>query len=317
MALCANTKLAYSNYHSIFLRFCDANGVNPYSPISEIDLARAAVCYAISHKITSLAGYISALANWSESLDLGQLKRGSLYKAVVRGLNNYYAQFSAPKQKRALTLADLALLRRDCESDSDRFAGARDWCMYLFAFFGLLRVSEFCSAALMVRDVDVTQSAVALTVQFSKTSLLPAPVLICARKDILCPVAAAEEYIELVPNRLWFPSLPFFRDNQNQSPPPSVRSIISSLRSRLGRVRPAIDPSEWAGHSFRRGGASALQLAGVPEALIQAHGRWRSQAYRRYFEGTQLQRLIPTRALERFLPLIVEGNDTDVVIRDA
>ena len=35
-------------------------------------------------------------------------------------------------------------------------------------------------------------------------------------------------------------------------------------------------------HSLRRGGTTALALAGVPEAMIQAHGRWSSLEYRKY-----------------------------------
>ena len=35
-------------------------------------------------------------------------------------------------------------------------------------------------------------------------------------------------------------------------------------------------------HSLRRGGTTALALAGVPEAFIQAHGRWSSLEYRKY-----------------------------------
>jgi hypothetical protein len=312
MALRSNTKAAYNNSHSIFLKFCESYGVDPYSPISEVDLCRVAVSYAISHKITSLPSYISAISNWSESLSLGPLARGSLYKAVIRGLNNYYGDTAAPNQKRALTLADLALLRRDCDNDLDRFAGARDWCMYVFAFFGLLRIREFCSAALMVRDVDLAMDFVTLTIQFSKTSLLPTPIMICARADILDPVTACASYKSLLPRQMLIPSLPFFRAQPDLSPPPSPAQFVVSLRARLGRCRPDVEPTDWAGHSFRRGGASALQLAGVPEALIQAHGRWRSIAYRRYFEGTAVQRLIPTRTI----PLLAEEQvDTTRVSR--
>jgi hypothetical protein len=44
------------------------------------------------------------------------------------------------------------------------------------------------------------------------------------------------------------------------------------------------DPSTYAGHSFRRGGVTALLQAGVPEAAIATHGRWKSLAYRGYID---------------------------------
>lgn len=42
--------------------------------------------------------------------------------------------------------------------------------------------------------------------------------------------------------------------------------------------------AEYAGHSFRRGGASSLAAAGAPPHLIQALGRWTSDCYRLYIE---------------------------------
>jgi hypothetical protein len=58
----------------------------------------------------------------------------------------------------------------------------------------------------------------------------------------------------------------------------------------LRRVRSLVcstlhgDPDKYAGHSFRRGGTTALLQAGVPEATIATHGRWKSLAYRGYLD---------------------------------
>ena len=41
---------------------------------------------------------------------------------------------------------------------------------------------------------------------------------------------------------------------------------------------------QYAGHSFRRGGATSLAMAGVPENLIKVLGRWLSFAYQGYME---------------------------------
>jgi hypothetical protein len=42
--------------------------------------------------------------------------------------------------------------------------------------------------------------------------------------------------------------------------------------------------AEYAGHSFRRGGATSLAAAGTADHLIQALGRWSSDCYRLYIE---------------------------------
>lgn len=41
---------------------------------------------------------------------------------------------------------------------------------------------------------------------------------------------------------------------------------------------------KYAGHSFRRGGATSLAYAGVPDSLIKIMGRWRSFTFARYID---------------------------------
>ncbi|KLO04126.1 hypothetical protein SCHPADRAFT_788685, partial [Schizopora paradoxa] len=45
-----------------------------------------------------------------------------------------------------------------------------------------------------------------------------------------------------------------------------------------------IDPSPFAGHSFRRGAASAAAAAGFADHEIQLLGRWHSDCFKLYIE---------------------------------
>ena len=63
---------------------------------------------------------------------------------------------------------------------------------------------------------------------------------------------------------------------------------------------PTLDPSLYAGHSFRRGGASALFSAGVSDSWIQIRNRWKSECFRQYIQLSVKERLAPTLALQRF-----------------
>ncbi|CAC5393969.1 unnamed protein product [Mytilus coruscus] len=45
-----------------------------------------------------------------------------------------------------------------------------------------------------------------------------------------------------------------------------------------------INSSQYSGHSFRRGGASFALECGLPGEVIQAHGDWRSDAYKAYLD---------------------------------
>ena len=50
-------------------------------------------------------------------------------------------------------------------------------------------------------------------------------------------------------------------------------------------------------HAMRRGGATALFMAGVPTLSIMAHGRWASDTWRDYVEIGFAQQLLPTQLL--------------------
>jgi integrase len=131
--------------------------------------------------------------------------------------------------------------------------------------------------------VTVAHGGISLTIPFSKTSLIPTSVAIIRRDDALCPVAAFSAYTSLVPTHLRQPGLPFFLHSTSSATPLSDVTFTRSVR-RWVRNYLREPPDDYSGHSFRRGGATAMQLAGVPESTIAAHGRWKSLAYRTYFD---------------------------------
>jgi len=81
--------------------------------------------------------------------------------------------------------------------------------------------------------------------------------------------------------------------------PLSHRVFVAAIK-RLAALS-GLDPAEYAGHSFRRGGASCAFAAGVCGELVQAHGDWRSDAYLAYLELSDAQRLEVSRAMQRAL----------------
>ena len=60
------------------------------------------------------------------------------------------------------------------------------------------------------------------------------------------------------------------------------RSFTSYLKTLLGRI--GVNPDDWSGHSFRRGGASLLYRLGLDPLTIQACGDWSSDTFLRYLE---------------------------------
>ncbi|KAF5379032.1 hypothetical protein D9615_006011 [Tricholomella constricta] len=59
-------------------------------------------------------------------------------------------------------------------------------------------------------------------------------------------------------------------------------TFISTLKLRLTSL--GIDASQYSGHSFRRGAASAAAAVGYADHEIQLLGRWRSDAYKLYID---------------------------------
>ncbi|KAK0471864.1 hypothetical protein IW261DRAFT_1344115, partial [Armillaria novae-zelandiae] len=96
-----------------------------------------------------------------------------------------------------------------------------------------------------------------------------------------CPIAALKA---LFPNGTTSdPTIPLFPSLDDQSKPISHTFFISAIREALSAT--GYDPSLFAGHSFRRGGASAAAAAGYSDHKIQMLGQWLSDTYKLYIEA--------------------------------
>ena len=284
-----------------YLTFCRSFNINSNCPISENDLCAAIVHFAHSHKITGLPSYISAIAKWHELHNLGPLPRHAKFCRVFRGLNNFFGLSETTQPKHALAIDDLLLIHQHINPTN--FYHIRDWCAYVFAFFGLLRLREFTNGGLLMKDVSYSTSNVSLTIPFSKSNLQPVTIRLAKRSDALCPVQAIKNYLSFLPSAARRPEAPFFTSH----PHPRSSRLSSAAFAKMFKARVIAilrkDPAAYAGHSFRRGGATAMFLAGISDAVIARHGRWNSTTFRRYFNFTSEQeQLHPTQSLARATP---------------
>jgi len=62
----------------------------------------------------------------------------------------------------------------------------------------------------------------------------------------------------------------------------SYHHFICHLKSVLAKL--GLDSAKYAGHSFRRGGASFALACNIPPDLIKLQGDWHSDCYQRYLE---------------------------------
>ena len=126
----------------------------------------------------------------------------------------------------------------------------------------------------------------------SKTSNTPVVVSITARGDVLCPVQSYRHLLGSLavvrlpagPSPAVFLTRYRHVDNTERVAVMQDAEFVTRLRALITTVFPNRIPAHYAGHSFRQAGASDPLLAGGEAAVIQRHGRWASNAWRRYID---------------------------------
>jgi hypothetical protein len=276
-------------------------------PISEEDLIFVTAVFADSHKFTTVPLFLSAAARYGRQRWGADflLPRGPAFEAAFTGMRHFYGPSTVSTPKAALTLSNLRAFAPLL--DLSVYEDARDWCAFLFAFFALLRINEYANAGLRHAHVQRTEGGLDITIVSSKTEQHPVTVSIARRGDVLCPASALFYLHSAVEsnNLPSGPNDPLFLSRLEGGPgahrfePTTAEEFIQRLRFYIAATLPGADPSRYAGHSFRRGGATSMLLAGVQPAVIQRHGRWRSDTWRRYIDShdNPTVRLIATRSL--------------------
>ena len=112
----------------------------------------------------------------------------------------------------------------------------------------------------------------------------------------LCPVTAMLAYLAM---RGSTPGLLFrFQDGRLLS----KQRFIAQIRQAL--VGCGLDPTKYAGHSFRIGAATSAASKGINDSTIKLLGRWESEAYQIYIRT-------PRDALARFSAVLGANPDKE------
>ena len=142
-------------------------------------------------------------------------------------------------------------------------------------------VEDFDPSKQLIRqDVKVFQDVLVVLIKWSKTNqfgsrLLQVP-LVAIPESVLCPVVAFKNMIRDTPASVHDPA--FVRRTGKGRIKPllynHLQEKIKNLISKTGR-----DPQLYSSHSFR---CTWAFKAGAPTNLIQHHGDWLSDCYKRY-----------------------------------
>jgi hypothetical protein len=230
------------------------------------------------------------------------ISRGRQLHETQVALRHKHASGDFANAKTPITIGDLVAFHTAL--DRRYFEHARTWCACLLAFFGLLRIGEYCEGALLISDVSAQSYGLDIVIRRSKTSTQPARISLAARPDALCPAAALRHYASFFPvlNIPCGPLDPLFVVRIHGGARIELMKpahLIGDVRDLIRLLFPARDVLSYAGHSFRRGGTTAMLQAGVSQVIVQRHGRWKSDAFKRYLDSmsSPATRVIPTQAL--------------------
>ena len=160
-----------------------------------------------------------------------------------------------------------------------------------FAFYGFLRCGEFkvtgqaafsphrslCMQDIVFYPTMDSPDYMTVRFKFSKTDPFGKGhiVTIHTTHTLTCPVRAMNQYLRA---RQYWPDPPIFvlADGTILT----WSKFISRIRALFTKV--GFKAELYAGHSFRIRAATTAAVAGMPDWLIQAMGRWSSDCYKRY-----------------------------------
>ncbi|XP_011404126.1 PREDICTED: uncharacterized protein LOC105312864 [Amphimedon queenslandica] len=162
------------------------------------------------------------------------------------------------------------------------------WATVCIAFFGFLRLGEVMVAGpeatppILISGIAIDSHSDPGIIRLSLGRMKTEPfgtgtTVFLGKTGVagLCPVRAILNYLRVCPSLNQGPLL-IFPDWSPLTRDVFVKHLKDTLAAR------GIDQRWYSGHSFRIGAATSTAQAGVPDHLIKALGRWKSEAYQIY-----------------------------------
>lgn len=292
-SLAPSTKRVYASGQKRYLEFCRAGSLVPF-PATEDQL-----CTFVAHLTdegllhSSMKGYLSAIRRLQIIKGMGDPFAASwpLLEYTLRGVKLRQAKQKDTRSKKCLPVTPdiLRKLRKSWERKCQDPDYIMLWAACCTCFFGFLRSGEVTIPSsreydpeghLSEGDVSLDSqsdpSVVRVHIKASKTDPFRQGVYVYLGRtgSELCPVAAVAAYLAIRGRSAG----PFFRFAAGT--PLSRESLVKHIR---GALRPfGVDVSQYSGHSFRIGAATAAAAVGVEDSMIKTLGLWQSSAYQSY-----------------------------------
>ena len=280
-ALAPNTRRSYGAGERHYIAFCNLHRLSKF-PATDATLSAFAAHLASVVCPGTVRVYVSAVRNLHIEMGYADpLQDALLLPRVLRGICRHHG--TEPVAARLpVTFGVLKELISSCQSSS--VLCPTDKLLYqsamLVAFFGFLRVSEFTEAHVTRSCVRIDGQHLVLHLKHSKTDPVGrgVDVVIGAGSPPHCPVRATLIYLAAT-SRNNTPGSPLYVLASGQR---LTRQVFTATVRCLLAATNKHNVKKYASHSFRIGAATTAAAAGIPDHLIRAAGRWRSDSCLRY-----------------------------------
>ena len=263
---------AYRSDLRQFARFCDEHSMPQTLPVAPFVVASFISWMAQRGlKAVTIGRRLSAISALHKKSGHDDPTKTNLVSETMDGLRRQRA--AAGERADRMTPIEPVALEQMAGELTGSICDTRDWAIALLGFSGLLRRSEI--AALNHEDVDWRKDGIVLHIRRSKTDQSGEGEVVgiprATSKDI-CPVAALKVYIAATCRTKG----PLFRNHSPAAKHIRIdpRIVANAVKKFSERVN--LDPTKYAGHSLRSGGATAMAQKGVDLGLIVNHGRWQN-----------------------------------------
>ncbi|RDB26204.1 hypothetical protein Hypma_006840 [Hypsizygus marmoreus] len=303
------------NYGSGLLRFhqfCDASAIPEASRLPASEDLLGVFCASWAGRIARMTvdGWLSGLQFW-HTFHGAPWHGGALLRIVKRGVTKLVPASSQRPRRPPVTIEHMHSLFRGLDLSNSFDAAV--WAVAATAFWSCCRLGEltvpsrngFDPKYHVIRGTDIrfaktagSSSAEYATfhIPWSKTTLFAgANITATDNGELINPVTALRHHLQA--NSTVPPTAPLFAfESTSGTWEPMTKAWFMD---RCNEVWAKDSLLLLTGHCFRIGGATEHLLRGVAPEIVQALGRWRSQAFMDYW-----------RRIESILPLFLSNSLT-------
>nr|XP_006813956.1 PREDICTED: uncharacterized protein LOC102807347 [Saccoglossus kowalevskii] len=287
LSIAPGTRRTYHAGQTRYLLFCRMYGMNPYPLTQRLTILFMTHLATSSLTYGTLKVYLAAIIRAHiEAGFTSSIRDDLLLHFTMQGIKRHHG---VPNRvKLPITIALMRMLKNTVANhpticDHDK---AMLWSAFTLAFFGFLRVSEFIAPTSMTFDpqrtlltADITcNTDLIIALKASKTDPFRrgCNIIIAPSQSSVCAVQAYQAYKALHSSVAHLPAFQFANSNFL-----TRQAVSNHIRDLLTRAS-VPDVNHYTTHSFRSGAATTAADANLPDWLIKALGRWRSDAYQTY-----------------------------------